>query len=93
MGEVIGALVSVISSTSLSMIPTVFMAFMLSFLPFFTGAGVGRVDGVVDGDDDGVLVFFEFIPAFVMVGALVATAAALGAWFHAFSQPHATRKA
>ncbi len=80
MGEMIGALDSEISSaTSLSMIPTVFMAFLLSFLPFFTGVGVGLVDGVVDGDDDGVLVFFDVIPSFVMVGALVATAAALGA--------------
>lgn len=59
------------------------------------GVIVGLVDGVVDGGDDGALVFDAFLPStdFTMVGAFVATAAAFGAALHAFSHPHATRKA
>lgn len=76
--------------------PTVFIPFLLFILKSFTGALVGLVDGVVDGGDDGAPVFFEdFLPLtpLTMVGAFVATAAALGAELQAFSQPHATRKA
>lgn len=35
-------------------------------LSFFIGAGVGKVDGVVDGDGDGTLVFFDPFTSFFL---------------------------
>ena len=45
--------------------PTFFIP-LLFVLSFFIGAGVGKVDGVVDGDGDGTLVFFDPFTSFFL---------------------------